>query len=213
MHYLCWHVQCYLGSSALSAHFPGDTLVLFEQQAITHHCKYSDYLNDNTRSWKLFLYEKKNEYFALFLFSIERKIFFTRYKRAVLIEISAWVKCSLSPWCLLTNINAGYWTLVLLSTSCVLSADLTSLVWRCVKLSAKMTVPAFSALAFTFNQNMNHEDLLKEMHNKVHTCTLPNKVTMEAMMCITMTLLSSFHFSSHPLFKGERRVPLGPTLI
>jgi hypothetical protein len=34
---------------------------------------------------------------------------------------------------------------------------------------------------------MNHEDILKEMHNKVHTCTLPNKLTMQAMICITMT--------------------------
>ena len=50
-----------------------------------------------------------------------------------------------------------------------------------------MTVPAFSALTFLFNQNMNHEDILKEMHNKVHTCTLPNKLTMQAMICITMT--------------------------
>jgi hypothetical protein len=34
---------------------------------------------------------------------------------------------------------------------------------------------------------MNHEDILKEMHNKVHTCTLPNKLTMQSMICITMT--------------------------
>ncbi len=46
---------------------------------------------------------------------------------------------------------------------------------------------AFSALEFFFNQNMNHEDILKEMHNKVHTCTLPNKLTMQAMICITTT--------------------------
>jgi len=52
-----------------------------------------------------------------------------------------------------------------------------------------MTVLASSAsaLTFLFHQNMNHEDILKEMHNKVHTCTLPNKLTMQAMICITMT--------------------------
>ncbi len=44
-----------------------------------------------------------------------------------------------------------------------------------------------SALTFTFNPNMNYEDLLKEMHNKVHTCTLSNKLTIQAMICITMT--------------------------
>ena len=58
---------------------------------------------------------------------------------------------------------------------------------NCVKLSVKMTVPAFSALAFLFNPNMNHEDILKEIHNKVYTCTLPNKLTIQAMICITMT--------------------------
>ena len=34
---------------------------------------------------------------------------------------------------------------------------------------------------------MNHEDMLKEMHNKVHICTLPSKLTMQALICITMT--------------------------
>jgi len=36
---------------------------------------------------------------------------------------------------------------------------------------------------------MNHEDedILKEIHYKVYTCTLPNKLTMKAMICITMT--------------------------
>jgi hypothetical protein len=50
-----------------------------------------------------------------------------------------------------------------------------------------MTVLTSSVLTFLFNQNMNHEDILKEMHNKVHTCTLPNKLTIQAMICITMT--------------------------
>jgi hypothetical protein len=45
-----------------------------------------------------------------------------------------------------------------------------------------MTAPAPSALAFVFAQNMNHEDILKEMHHKVHICTLPNKLTMQAMI-------------------------------
>ena len=51
-----------------------------------------------------------------------------------------------------------------------------------------MTVLASSAsaLTFLFHQNMNHEDILKEMHNKVHTCTLPNKLTIQVMICITM---------------------------
>ena len=40
VHYWCWHTQGHLGSSALSANCPGDTLVLFEQQAMTHHCKH-----------------------------------------------------------------------------------------------------------------------------------------------------------------------------
>jgi hypothetical protein len=44
--------------------------------------------------------------------------------------------------------------------------------------------PAHSVLAFVFNQNMNHEDLLKEMHNKVHTCTIANNLTMQAMIRI-----------------------------
>ncbi len=35
-----------------------------------------------------------------------KNVFFTRFKRVVLIEIPAWVKRSLSPWCLLTNINS-----------------------------------------------------------------------------------------------------------
>ena len=50
-----------------------------------------------------------------------------------------------------------------------------------------MTAPASSAFAFVFTQNMNHEDQLKEMHQKVRQCTLPEKKTMLAMICITMT--------------------------
>ena len=46
-----------------------------------------------------------------------------------------------------------------------------------------MTAP----FAFIFTQNMNHEDQLKEMHLKVRQCTLPEKKTMLAMICITMT--------------------------
>ncbi len=34
---------------------------------------------------------------------------------------------------------------------------------------------------------MNHEDMLKEMHSKVHTCALSSKLTMQAIMCVTMT--------------------------
>ena len=48
-----------------------------------------------------------------------------------------------------------------------------------------MTTPA--DLAFVFNPKMNHEDMLKEMHNKVHTCALSSKLTMQAIICVTMT--------------------------
>ena len=34
---------------------------------------------------------------------------------------------------------------------------------------------------------MTQEELFKEMNSKVHTCTLPNKLIMQAMICITMT--------------------------
>jgi hypothetical protein len=50
-----------------------------------------------------------------------------------------------------------------------------------------MTASASSALAFVFNSTMNHEDMLKVMHNKVHTCTLSSKLTMQAIICVTMT--------------------------
>ena len=43
------------------------------------------------------------------------------------------------------------------------------------------------SLVFAFTSNMNHEDLLEEMYQKVHSCTLPNELTMQAMICITMT--------------------------
>ena len=42
-------------------------------------------------------------------------------------------------------------------------------------------------LAFVFTPKMNHEDMLKEMHSKVHTCTLSSKLTMQAIICVTMT--------------------------
>ena len=33
---------------------------------------------------------------------------------------------------------------------------------------------------------MNHEDMLKEMHTKAHTCALSSKLTMQAIICVTM---------------------------
>ena len=46
---------------------------------------------------------------------------------------------------------------------------------------------ATASLSFVFNSHMNHEDMLKEMHNKVHTCSLSSKLTMQAIICVTMT--------------------------
>jgi hypothetical protein len=43
------------------------------------------------------------------------------------------------------------------------------------------------SLVFTFTVNMNHEDLLEEMYQKLHRGTLPNKLTMQTIICITMT--------------------------
>jgi len=43
-----------------------------------------------------------------------------------------------------------------------------------------------SDLAFQFKPNMNHEDMLKEMHTKAHTCALSSKLTMQAIICVTM---------------------------
>jgi hypothetical protein len=53
-----------------------------------------------------------------------------------------------------------------------------------------MTAPAYSALVFAFNNEMTQEDLFKEMNNKVHTCTLPNKLIMQAMICFTVTYVA-----------------------
>jgi hypothetical protein len=64
-----------------------------------------------------------------------------------------------------------------------------------------MTAPVpSSVLAFVFDQNMNHEDILKEMHSKVHTCTLPNKLTMQAVICITMTY-EALWYVPHTMFE------------
>jgi len=80
-------------------------------------------------------------------------------------------------------------SLVLLSTSCALSADFACLTLCltsvCVKLSATRTVSSSSALVFAFNKEMTQEDLFKEMNQKVHTWTLPNKLIMQVF--ITMT--------------------------
>jgi hypothetical protein len=43
-----------------------------------------------------------------------------------------------------------------------------------------------SDLAFQFKPNMNHEDMLKEMHTKAHTCALSSKLTMQAIICVTL---------------------------
>jgi hypothetical protein len=62
----------------------------------------------------------------------------------------------------------------------------TSLVSRCINFSfATMATPP-SDLAFQFKPNMNHEDMLKEMHTKAHTCALSSKLTMQAIICVTM---------------------------
>jgi hypothetical protein len=43
-------------------------------------------------------------------------------------------------------------------------------------------------LAFVFTPKMNHEDMLKEMHNKVHTYSLSSKLTIiQGIICVTMT--------------------------
>ncbi len=62
----------------------------------------------------------------------------------------------------------------------------TSLVSRCIKFSVKMA-SAPSTHTFQFNPTMNHEDMLKEMHNKVHTCTLSSKLTMQVIISVTRT--------------------------
>ena len=43
-----------------------------------------------------------------------------------------------------------------------------------------------SDLSFHFKPDMNHEDMLKEMHLKAHTCALSSKLTMQAIICVTM---------------------------
>ena len=50
-----------------------------------------------------------------------------------------------------------------------------------------MTTPIEPSLVFVFTPKMHQEDMLKEMHNKVHSCTLSSKVTMKAIICVTMT--------------------------
>jgi hypothetical protein len=40
-----------------------------------------------------------------------------------------------------------------------------------------------SALVFALNKEMTAEDIFKEFNQKVRTCTLPNKLIMQAMIC------------------------------
>jgi hypothetical protein len=44
-----------------------------------------------------------------------------------------------------------------------------------------------SDLAFQFKPNMNHGNMLKEMHTKAYNCALSSKLTMQAIICVTMT--------------------------
>jgi hypothetical protein len=44
-----------------------------------------------------------------------------------------------------------------------------------------------SALVFALNKEMTAEDIFKEFNQKVRTCTLPNKLIMQAMISIAMT--------------------------
>jgi hypothetical protein len=50
-----------------------------------------------------------------------------------------------------------------------------------------MTASDASALVFALNKEMNAEDIFKEFNQKVRTCTLPNKLIMQAMISIAMT--------------------------
>ena len=50
-----------------------------------------------------------------------------------------------------------------------------------------MTASDASALVFALNKEMTAEDIFKEFNQKVRTCTLPNKLIMQAMISIAMT--------------------------
>ena len=50
-----------------------------------------------------------------------------------------------------------------------------------------MTASDASAVVFALHKEMTAEDIFKEFNHKVRTCTLPNKLIMQAMISIAMT--------------------------
>ena len=50
-----------------------------------------------------------------------------------------------------------------------------------------MPITPAADLVFALTPKMNHEDMLKEMHRAATICSLPCKLTIQAIICVTMT--------------------------